>query len=392
MAQFLEKSGYQVNIITGFPYYPQWEIQKEYKDKSTFTEEALGQIRILRYKQYVPKRPTFLKRIIHLLDFTIGSFRNIWKISHTDLVICVVPFTSTILLGWWLKRKAKARLWIHIQDFEFDAAVQAGVSKSGTGMKNVMLKGLFLVEKKLLNCADIASTISYTMLRKLQSKSKVSSIYFPNWIDTDKINPEQAKEHPILKAAKFKILYSGNIGDKQDWELFVDLVHQLESRDDIEFVIVGNGAKYQWLYDTLSDNPIVSFHKPVPYEELSDLLCTTDLHVLFQKTNVLDTVMPSKLLGMMASGRPSIITGNPSSEVKEVMKRSNGGIYLDTNNVENLVNAVIDIKDNKEKARSMGTNARSYVMNTFGKEQILSNFEDQIKMILEEKSANTTIS
>jgi colanic acid biosynthesis glycosyl transferase WcaI len=88
--------------------------------------------------------------------------------------------------------------------------------------------------------------------------------------------------------------------------------------------------------------------------------------------------MPSKLLGMMASGKPSIVTGNSASEVKEVLQRSGGGIYLDSDNLETLIEAFKYIIDNIDEAASMGSKARSYVVNTFGKQKILTNLEDQI--------------
>ena len=92
MVEFLIQSGYKVNVITGFPYYPQWKIKEDYQNKPTFFTEIIEGVIVYRYKQYVPKKPTFLKRIIHLLDFTIGSFINSFKIKQTDLVIAIVPF------------------------------------------------------------------------------------------------------------------------------------------------------------------------------------------------------------------------------------------------------------------------------------------------------------
>ena len=124
---FLKEKGHNITVITAFPYYPQWEISKEYKKRSTFMKEEINGIKILRYKLYVPKNPTFLKRIIHLLDFTFGSLINLYKIKKCDLVISVVPFTSSVLLGYIQKMRFKTKLWMHIQDFEFDAALQTGV-------------------------------------------------------------------------------------------------------------------------------------------------------------------------------------------------------------------------------------------------------------------------
>ena len=138
--EFLESNGHKVTVVTAFPYYPQWEVYKEYKSKPLFYKESIGKTTILRYKQYVPKAPTFFKRIIHLIDFTFGSFINLFKIKKCDLVIAVVPFTSSAFLGWVHKKRFNTKLWVHIQDFEFDAALQTGVSKKTNALFSILFK------------------------------------------------------------------------------------------------------------------------------------------------------------------------------------------------------------------------------------------------------------
>ena len=65
--EYLKEKGCNVSVITAFPYYPQWEISKDYKSKPTFLIEDNNGVKVFRYKLYVPKTPTFLKRIIHLI-------------------------------------------------------------------------------------------------------------------------------------------------------------------------------------------------------------------------------------------------------------------------------------------------------------------------------------
>ena len=117
MAEHLAKDN-TVEVVTGFPYYPEWAIRETYRKKPRYLVEQHGAITLYRYKQYVPGNPTFRNRIIHLLDFTLGSVRNIFKIKKSDLVICVVPFTSSIVPGWLLAKRRGAKLWVHIQDFD----------------------------------------------------------------------------------------------------------------------------------------------------------------------------------------------------------------------------------------------------------------------------------
>jgi len=381
MAEHLAE-GYKVDIITGFPYYPEWEIRKEYKSKKTFLEEKKDDINIYRYKQYVPKNPSFKNRIIHLLDFTLGSIRNVLKIKKCDLVICVVPFTSSITLGLLMAKLRGAKVWVHIQDFEFDAAVESGLAGEQKGLKAKIFKGLFWLEKKLLDKADLVSTISYGMISKLKTKTSSETYFFPNWVDENFIDPQKTKKHELMQSVKFKLLYSGNIGAKQDWDFFIRIVKYFQENKNIEFVIVGAGAKKEWLVEQTKEFSNVTHHMPVEYETLPDLLCSADLHVLFQKNDVVDTVMPSKLLGMMASQRASLVTGSLESEVAKVFDKSKGGYFYDSECFDEVVNSITELSLNQKKAKEMGVNARTYIVEHFSASKVLVNFELKVQEII----------
>ncbi len=379
LAEYLVKNNFEVQVITGFPYYPMWKIADDYKDKPTHFVEKYKGINIIRYKQYIPKNPTFFKRILLLLDFSFGSYRNASKIKETDLVFTVVPFTSSILVGNKIAKRNNAKHWVHIQDFEFDAAAETDL----VGNKKLIFKFLFWLEEKILLKPDVLSTISHAMLRKLQSKTKnKKTLLLPNWVDINTINPEKAKQHPYLNSDKFKILYSGNIGEKQDWNLFLEIAKNIKD-PQIEFIVVGNGAKKDWLVKEIESLENVIYYPPVPYKELSDLLCNADLHILFQKNNVVDTVMPSKILGMMASAKPSIISGNKDSEVRKIINSSQGGYYFSNHEKEEIIKHLLFLKNKQEKAVQLGKNAREFVKNNFGSQQILSEFKKHIEKMIE---------
>ena len=377
LANYFNEKGIEVNIITGFPYYPAWKISPNYNSKKTFYKESSNGINVFRYKQYVPQNPTFIKRILHLLDFTYGSFFNLFKIKKTDVVLCIAPFIGSVFLGKFLSRIKKAKLWVHVQDFEFDAVSDSNIIENKKN-KSPIFKLLFWIERKLLNSASIISTISTSMILKLEDKTVPvkKCRLLPNWVDLDFINPEKSKTHAYLNSERFKILYSGNIGEKQDWEFFIQFVNILNDDLDIEIIVVGDGSKREWLevqFPSLND---ITFYNPVAYNELSDLLCSADLHILFQKNEVIDTVMPSKILAMMASQKPSLITGNLKSEVATIINESKGGEYFDSNNIIDILKFVKQVKDDKEMKEKLGKNARTFVSSNFSKEEILNQFKN----------------
>lgn len=375
-AEYLVSKGFDVTVITGFPYYPQWEIRQDYKSKNYLVKEVINGVKVYRCKQYVPKDPTFIKRIIHLISFTFGNFINLFKIEKPDIVISIIPFTTSSLLGWFLKKRYKAKHWVHIQDFEFDAAIDSGLL---TGNKKLVIKLLQRIEKFVLNKADLVSTISFGMINKLKTKTNTKTYYLTNWIDIEKFKSNKLETHNYLNSNTFKILYSGNIGAKQDWEFFLEFLNQLKNINNIEVVVVGEGAEKDNLLQKIKNYDFVKHYNLVPYSELPSLLSSADLHILFQKTDVIDTVMPSKILGMMASAKPSIVTGNLKSEVATVFEDSNGGFYFDGKSIEKLVDQINLLKQNKEICFELGQNAKAYVEEKYSKDKVLDKFIDHLK-------------
>ncbi|SDR75445.1 colanic acid biosynthesis glycosyl transferase WcaI [Formosa sp. Hel1_31_208] len=378
-AEYLTSKGFEVSVIAGFPYYPQWSIRPDYKEKSRWTKETINNVKVFRYKQYVPSNPSFSKRIRHLLSYTFGSTVNLFKVSKPDYVICIVPFTSTIVLGWLLKLRYGSKLWVHIQDFEFDAAIDSGLLSND---KSVFIKLLLYIEKSLLNKADIVSTISNGMLSKLNNKVKdKQSYYLTNWLDTDAFNITVKTKHRYLTSNKFKILYSGNIGAKQDWEFFFKFLEAIKPLENLEVVVVGEGAEETKVKKELDNYEFTKHYNLVDFEELPNLLNSADLHVLFQKNEVIDTVMPSKILGMMGSGKPSLITGNDKSEVKMIIESSKGGFYFGNDNTDEIVETIIELQKNLEYAHEIGVNAKNYIVKNYSKTNVLDQFIKKINTI-----------
>ncbi len=382
-SRYLQSKNYIVKIVTGFPNYPQWKINANYVKYPTYYSETIDGIEIIRYKQYIPQKVNFSGRILMMFSLFFGTLINLRKIKQTDLVICIVPYTLSILPAIILAKIRKSKLWIHIQDFEFDLALDSGIVKNNHFLQKVFKRFLSFSERKLLNMADVVSSISYSMLQKIKEKSKHQEpYYFPNWVSTDKINPENFKPHSFIDPNKFTLLYSGNIGEKQDWLLCEKLCEFIDPKDNIEIVIVGDGAYCATLKEKLHAFEFVKFFDPVPYETLSDLLCSADAHFLFQKQDVIDTIMPSKILGMMASAKPSIITGNAKSEVSNIINQSKCGYYFSEVNLKLICDCILDLKESQDGVQ-MGKNAREYIAAAFSDKQILNNFHNRIKSVLE---------
>ena len=315
-----------------------------------------------------------------MLSLLYGTLINCRKIKQCDAIICIVPFTINIIPPFFLKRRTKAKLWVHIQDFEFDLAFESGVLSK----ENVFIKYLRYCitsfEIFLLKKADIISSISFNMLAKVKTKvANSNTFYFPNWISSKQIEfSDISKKHRYINESKFTLLYSGNIGEKQNWKLLLSFCNILQDKN-IEIVIVGDGSYLKTLKEKTFPFNFVKFYPLVPLEELSLLLKSVDVHFLFQKTNVVDTVMPSKLLGMLGSGIPCIVTGSSDSEVAKIFNQNEIGFFFDNDNPINIITAIDQMKNNENLKNKIGKNASQYVKEYFIEEKILGNFEKRLR-------------
>ncbi len=372
MAEFLAKEN-EVTVITAFPYYPQWSIYPEYREKPTYLTEFINGVRVKRFKMFTPQKPTFISRIQQMISFYRGSINNLKEIEKSDVVVVVVPFTLSILLGSFLKKRLGAKLWIHVQDFEFDAAVETGVLSSIPLLPKVLSK----VEKVMMRKTDRCSSISFAMLDKLQTKTQAPTVYFPNWINEKSIDPSKAKKHPFFKEGKINVLYSGNIGAKQDWDSFIEVVNLFQKNENVHFILVGDGAQKEEVVQKIENFTNIDYHPPVELSDLNNLLCGADIHILLQKPEVVDTVMPSKLLGMMASEKPSLVTGNEKSEVKLHMEKAQAGVYISSNNATVIAAHLSEMID--QISMFQGNIPRNYVIEHFSHNKVLGKFQQQLE-------------
>ncbi len=384
LAEFLAAKGYIVSVITGFPYYPMWKIPENYKDLPTYYSEVINGVTIYRYKFFVPQNRNFFYRSLHIMSFNIGNYFNLNKIKKADLIFCNIPFTTNVALGLVLKRRLKSKLWTSIKDFEFDAAFESGLLQENV-ISKIFKKGLYKIENYLYTKSDVISSISYKMVERIKLKApETNPLFFPDWVDVDFINPKKYAQHPYISEDKFTILYSGNIGQKQNWEVYIDLAKRLSIYENVSFVLVGEGAYKNELLQKLEQESLLGFvkyYEPIPYEDLPNLLCSASLHVLFQKSDVIDSVMPSKILGMMSSARPSIITGDLRSEVAKHINLSQGQGYYTNEENERIFQDILMLIDHPELRSELGQKAREYMIANFSKDMILDSFIKKIETL-----------
>lgn len=379
MAEWLAKQGHKVHIVTAPPYYPMWRISEGYSSWR-YSRETLGGVDVWRCPLWVPRSPSGLKRILHLASFALSSFpimlfQIFWR---PNIILVVEPplfCAPTNLIVSWLCR---AHSWLHVQDFEVDAAFDLGVLSSAR-LRRIVLR----IESWFMGKFDRVSTISDQMMLRLGTKGVLPGrqVLFPNWADTDHIYPLESpstyREQLGMLASEIVFLYSGNMGEKQGLEIVVEAARRLAGHKNIAFVMCGQGAAYSRLRDLADGLSNIHWLPLQPLDKLNDLLNMADVHLLPQKADAADLVMPSKLTGMLASGRPVLATAFEDTQIADVLKSS--GVLVTPEDADLFTNAIVDLSENAEQRQQLGKNARDYAVEYLGRDAILTRFEESLQ-------------
>ena len=382
MAAYLSQQGHKVQVVSTPPYYPHWQVQDGYRWWS-YRKEIWGGVEIYRCPLWVPRQPTGLKRIIHLLSFAVSSLPILltrWR-WRPDIVICIAPALFSAPVAWMAATLAKAKTWLHIQDFELDAALELGLLSTNPTIKIFAFKA----EAWLLSKFNRVSTISNRMIQKLIQKGvpEEDTYLFPNWVDTNTIYPlAEWEENPLrtelgLPKHKKIVLYAGNLGRKQGVKILVDAARIMLDHPDILFVICGEGAAGSELEQEASGLQNVRFYPLQPLEKLNYLLNLADIHILPQRADVADLVMPSKLTGMLASGKAIIATAWPGTGVAEVVGQV--GVVIPPAEPNALASAIQTLADNPERCKELGSQGRVYLEKHWAAQPVLAAFLEELQ-------------
>jgi colanic acid biosynthesis glycosyl transferase WcaI len=371
MAIWLAENGHSVTVVAAPPYYPQWKVRNGYA-WPPFRREKLRGVDVWRAPLWVPKSPGGLARILHLLSFAITSFPVMMRLVfwRPDLVLTVAPAFVCAPTALLTARLCGAKSWLHLQDFEVDVAFRLGLMR-GKLLQRVVLR----MERWVLQRFDTVSSISRRMIERLLTKGVTTARtrYFPNWVDTSRIRhgtPKLSYRAQLgIPDDAVVVLFSGSLAGKQGLMIIPEAARILAGRGDVAFVVCGDGVMKPKLEAAVAGLSNVHLLPLQPVERLSDLLGMADIHLLPQSPDAADLVLPSKLSGMLASGRPVIATCRDGTEIGEIVRQC--GLVVAPQDSSALAGAIARLADDRTLRQDLGRRARELAEGRFERNAVL---------------------
>jgi colanic acid biosynthesis glycosyl transferase WcaI len=361
LAFSLAKNGHRVEVVTAPPHYPGWAVNAPYKFWR-FQRETIKGVAVQRCPILAKRNGGGVWRALAPLSFAVFAAPLVfWRIlvSRPDVLMCVEPTLFSAPAALLAGKIVGARTVLHVHDLEVDAAFEVGHIRG-----KWLRKAASTLERMLLRSFDLTVTISGKMGEALARKGVRPDriLVVRNWVDLGVIHPISEDEPNAfrqqlgLDRETFVTLYSGHIGAKQALDVVLEAASCCGDPKRLHFVIAGEGPAKAALVARYGNLPNVSFLPLQPPERLNELLNLADLHVLPQAKHAADLVLPSKLGGMLASGKPIVATVEAGTELAHILEGS--ALLVPAGDTKALVAAVraaacADLRPMAERGRRL---------------------------------------
>jgi GDP-L-fucose synthase len=327
---------------------------------------------------------SLLGRGLNMLTYLAWSAAIAIFAARPDVVIVETDPFLLPLLGRCLRWRHKCRLVVYLQDIYPDIAIAVGKVRDGW-FTRFLRRRLFAVYRRADRVIVLGADMRAVLTKAGIPNDRISSL--SNWVDTTRIYPIGTGNAFRLREqldGHFVVMYSGNMGLCQNLDEILEAVHRLRGRQDIQFVMIGDGASRARLERTARDRQLhnVRFLPYQPLAELAQSLSAADLHLVPLDPRVTGCLVPSKLYGILAAGVPALVVADELSEVSCVIRDSAAGRVVAPGNPEQLAEVIGWCADHRRELEVMGRRARRLAEQEYDRKTATGRFAQLLKNVL----------
>ena len=357
------------------------EEYQEYKHKKLEMMYDNG-VEVHRFAMYREGKNAIFRALRYFLISGIQFWKGVWTKDIDLIYVASTPPTQGALAAL-VKKFKRVPFVYNLQDIFPDSLAGTDLAKKG----GLLWKVGRVIENFTYRNADKIIVISEDFKKNIMAKGvpeeKIVVVY--NWVDQNAVVDVPRSENKLfdkynLDRSKFYITYNGNIGLTQNMDMLLEVAKALEPNEDIQFVLVGNGAYLEQVQQIIKDRNIgnVTLLPFQPYEDISHVFSLGDVSLVISKPGVGANSVPSKTWSIMSASRP-VLANFDENELKSIVENNNCGIFTKAGDMVAFTDAILKLYNDRELCKDMGKNGRQFVMENLTKEAGTQKYVDVIK-------------
>jgi colanic acid biosynthesis glycosyl transferase WcaI len=377
LGQALVKRGHEITVLTGLPRY---HVIGEKRRQSPFIYEKYRGLQVLRvFNLDVPWAQPVLRGLDQLTFALFAGLAGL-TLPSFDAAVVYSPPLPLALATWALGRWRQRPVVVNIQDLFPQSAIDLGVLRNPRLIRIFRRMESFLYRRANLT-AHSEGNRRY-IIKAGAAPERVTVI--PNWIDTEAIKP--GERHNGLRATlglgeKFIVSFAGIMGFSQDLETVLQSAAILKNQDDIAFLMVGDGVVKPKLEKFVREHSLENVHfLPMqPKDKYPEVLAASDVCLATLRREVRTPVVPSKILSIMAAGRPVLASLPLEGDAAPLIAAAVCGLSIAPGEPETMAGAIRQLYEDAARREEMGAAGRGYVVRHFSLKHSAKLLEDCVR-------------
>jgi putative colanic acid biosynthesis glycosyltransferase WcaI len=362
---------YEIRVLTGVLHGHEDEPERSVRNG----------VEIVRVRSTAFERSRLGLRGLNYVSYLGSALVEALRGPRPDLVLCMTdpPMVGDVAIA--VAKRFRVPLLVISEDVFPEIATKL------RRLENPVLVGVLRQLVRLyLSRADRVVAIGETMRQRLEAKGTPADRLrvIPNWIDTTAITPrEHENDWKVGQelADTFVVMHSGNVGHAQDLDVLVRATTFLRDLEHLRVVIIGFGARHAEIQSLAArlEADKVRFLPYQPRDVLPLSLAAANLHFVGLARGLSGYVVPSRLYGILAAGRPVIVSADPDSETAQVVSEVGCGVVLPPGRPELVARVIRDAYDGKLDLDDMGRRGREYVTAEADREVALGRYRSVLQ-------------
>jgi glycosyltransferase involved in cell wall biosynthesis len=375
--------GHDVTVITGVPNVPNGVAYEGYENKC-FQRERVDGIETIRVWTYLAANKGTTRRVLNYLSLMFTATVAALFVRKPDLVIATSPQFFCGWAGVWVSRLRRIPFILEVRDLWPESIVAVGAMRAGR-----WLRLLEWLEKRMYAAATRIVTVGEGYRDQLADRGVATEHIdiVPNGVDRGLFADRGGG--PVLRdkfdlGDAFVCSYIGTIGMGSGLEVVLRAARLLrdEGRDDIVFMLVGDGAVREALERTVRQEGLkrIVFTGRQDKRVVPDFLSMTDaclVHLV--RRDLFRTVLPSKIFEAAAMKKP-IILGVEGSAA-QIVGEANAGICIEPENEGELVEAVTRLAQDRDLAGRMGQAGFESIATVYDYDRLAEKYAEIIERV-----------
>lgn len=380
LAEGLAALGHEVNVLTGYPHYPEWQLRQGYSGWRT--REKTNGVDVQRLRHFVPRSPSTLHRLHMELSFGLRLLLANWRRPDVVLVVSPALFSSALAMLRLRLSPNRPGLGIWVQDLYSRGVVETGTTEG-------RVAGLVAaVESKIFRSADgvvaIHDRFRNFMVEGLDVPSdKVRVIR--NWThlpESPKTGLEDMRSRLGWAPSDVVVLHAGNLGKKQGLKNVVDAARLAQTRNSrVRFVLMGDGNQRTSLETMAHGLTHIQFIRPLPDQDFMKALAAADVLLVNELPGVKDMAVPSKLTSYFNAGLPVIAATDAGSVTALEISASRGGVRVDAADPEALLDAAEALGADSNAAKILGAEGLKFRHETLSEQVAIGHYDEFVSSL-----------